>query len=298
MADDNPTRPAKRQKVDRETDQPEDEAKGVNWADLSAAAIRLVTIFAGTSGIHFCATCKAFRDAQPPLRGLIIDQEVGVSDLTWRDDDKEKLKDEFCVSVKSDIGSFKQPHKFIESLPDRYANEITHLYIEAIHGYDEENRVLSTLLNGPVEEYGKNLISLCSLHLRHPPSTPYSSTERLPISLRDCALQLVRATKATLRDLFVQVRIRFDVNDAVTMFEEIGLEKLHHLTLDLIPLPSRLFFIPQGNEADTIRLKQLAEEKCTSLQGNAAIVCHQTNTRKVVYLGSNGGISREEEFTL
>ena len=60
-------------------------------------------------------------------------------------------------------------HRIVESLPGRYAGEITHLYMEAIHSYDENTQGPCELIDGAwkIMERIFRLSKLCKFFTLH-----------------------------------------------------------------------------------------------------------------------------------
>jgi len=218
----------------------------IDWSQLPETAIRLVALMAGKSGISFCASCHAFRAAQPPLRTLTIDP--------YRLGRRGEFgpKDEFCIV----LGAARLSGA--NAVPEKYAKDTTHLFWN-LNDYAN---------NDDMQDYGKNLTSLHTLHIIKPPA-PTANT------LQDCFLQLVRATKETLRELSIHAGEDFKAAGAFVLLNEIGGEKLHSLSLALVPFG----LVPpdngtKGSEADTISLRRIALETCKNLCQPEAIKCH------------------------
>jgi len=89
---------------------------------------------------------------QPHLRVLaIVDNVSRPPPFIYH----SSLRGEFCIlmSMEERHGC----HQVIESLPARYAREITHLYMDAIHGYNPSTDGAKSVISGALESYGENL---------------------------------------------------------------------------------------------------------------------------------------------
>ena len=238
------------------------------WEELPATAVQRIALFGGIWGLQFCAACKAYRAAQPPLRVLIVN----------RDDNKKfraetSNKDDFCCIIKKHSTSKPtiRTHRLLESIHPRYAKEITNLYATAIHEYDHNTKRPEALLTNSLEAYGASFTALKALHIWHP-YLHHHNCRPTDLDLHHCLTQLIRATKPTLRNLGIGGGAKdFSSQKCTPLFNDIGLEKLHQLRIiiALHPLGS------SGQETETRRLQVLAKKCCPNLIEEAHIVCHK-----------------------
>lgn len=117
-------------------------------------------------------------------------------------------------------------HQVIESLPARYAREITHLYMDAIHGYDSGRP--KSVISGSLDDYGSKLSSLQTLVVNQPPAGHTCMFDSQP-TLGDCLVQLCRATSSTLRALKVSASVRLDPTHTLSMLKDAN--NLHYLDI-------------------------------------------------------------------
>lgn len=265
---------AKRRKQSSDKDD-EKQDEAASELLLPADAVRLVAVAAGdASALRFCATCKTYWGAQPTLRAL----SVGGASV-WGGEARHyvgdgvsshsSLKDEFRLRVDT-----IDCHRIVEAMHPKYAKQITHLFLEGVHTWDDSLGRPADLLAGPPEKYGQHLTSLQTLSVAYPHAghTAPRSEVKGPC-LSDCTLQLFRATSETLRALSISGGSRFKAEDACELLHSDGIENLHYLELHIVPFNAMME--DAGKEEHTFLLQRLAALRCTGLLAAACICCHR-----------------------
>lgn len=157
-----------------------------NIYDLHEECFRKILLFAGdVSAFYLCGTCTTFRKREPKLEVLLIDpkrnHDFGYRECEWLTDflHSESLSNAFCMVVFPAVDAdYKSCYDFVERLPQRHAETLTHLYMRAIHGHTERcitplmsrSDRAATILHRPVHTFGSNLTILKTLIVEHPQS--------------------------------------------------------------------------------------------------------------------------------
>ena len=233
------------------------------WVDLPADAIRRIAMFGGVSGIHFCNSCRTFQQHQPHLRILVLFRsKYSIPAFIHH----EYLRDEFCVTLSTE----GDVHRVIESLPPHYANSITHLYLDAVHHYDNATRGPASLISGPLNDYATNLTSLQTLQISQPSAGHTCPSDGSP-SLGDCLVQLCRATSRTLRSVDISACVRLK---GIHIFQILqgGKDNLHYFSVLFNEFGVR--GRTKGSEETTLRLQQWAFVVCKNLLFPAQVKWH------------------------
>ena len=234
--------------------------------DILVSKIASDAILNGVGGLALCATCKAFRAVQPPLRRLRIDYDFdyGIYGRKFADDATD-----YELEIALDL---EEGYKLLESISPRHAAEITHLSV--CHLWDGRD-----ILNHPQRPYGTQFTALRVLYLEHPcggwrgenadygePGTDQNNT------LRACTTTLIRNTAATLHVLHLVMPVYFYTDDMITLIPYFG-ESLQQLDVNLIPFNGGIYTQGRGFEEDTRRLQNAVQERFPMVVGR--IVCHK-----------------------
>ena len=252
--------------------------------DLPDRVINDIFLFAGDlSAIRFGSTCKSLRELQPPVRVLVIDDMSSYFDRrTEGNSPLLKFHSNFCPNRlrmekvlwnegQSDVAF--GAYSIIESLPDRIASQITHIYCAAFHVYDRNFGELggpALLLNGSLDDFGTKLSSLHTLVVSH--TRCHTSHARGRLTLGQCLAQLCKSTSNTLRALKVKA---FNIPSETTV--EIALECLGCLE-NLNYLDMRVHGRGEHgrhDEEETFRVQQEVVELCPRLKETAQVLFHQ-----------------------
>ena len=231
---------------------------------LDDAAIRAIAVASGVSGLHLCATCKRFHQAQPPLRGLVIagkrPAERGSAPSSSRDSMSAEwgaaLADRLVVCLA--CGSL---HDVVERLSDRHSSEITHLLV-----CDRFCRAIE-LPSHRLKHHGVRLSALRVLQLTSL-EVICAGTEGTTPTPGECVFQLVCNT--SLSTLILNVGPAFMEQKLLhQMLRHCG-PRMHYLQIEAV---SRWGF-DNGSVEDTAELIAATEQCCSSLRARAYLVRH------------------------
>ena len=200
------------------------------WETLPDLAISTVASkLDGLAGLRWCAVCKAYRAAQPPVRILAI----GSGSLPKKFQEEHRAEDlenpgigGIALSIKCDYDT----HRRIESISPRHAAKITHLSFAAV---DPRNGPTGEPLRDHLEQpHGAHLTALRFLRVLHPTAgnTLPDHRHTLASHVRELALSV----SSTLRDLRITAATRFTAEDMISLLPHVG-PRLHHLHADLVP---------------------------------------------------------------
>ena len=241
------------------------------WETLPDLAISTVASkLDGLAGLRWCAVCKAYRAAQPPVRILTI----GSGSLPKKFQEEHRAEDlenpgigGIALSIKCDYDT----HRRIESISPRHAAEITHLSFAAV---DPRNGPTGEPLRDHLEQpHGAHLTALRFLRVLHPTAGNTLPDHRH--TLASHVRELVLSVSSTLRDLRITAATRFTAEDMISLLPHVG-PRLHHLHADLVPFCGGFSLGgARGDPADTQRLRDAVQLHCTALRSEAELCCHR-----------------------
>jgi hypothetical protein len=245
------------------------------WSDLAEALVREIALhLQGGRALAWCATCRAFRAAQPPLRILSI------STCRSSEDDYSGYISQLTVARATE-----HAHRFINLISPRHASELTRLtmdiHLDSPHEWSKYDQPWSV-----------HLSALQELEVMHG-ERGWTGGHFDPFAQRTC--ELIRSVAPSLRSLGISACTQFKPEQISTVLPYLG--SLAHLALDLTPV--NMLGGPSGAPADTLRLQALVRQHCVSLQ-TAYVLCHSRGTERhrrmmAEYAAEHGFEDEEEE---
>ena len=251
------------------------------WTTLPDLIIhRIAMQLQGRDALLWCAACRTFRAAQPPVRTLNIGVRIGHPEPA--EDERTAAEDGLVLDFPNHNDA---AHRIIDSVSARHGAELRVLRIDAVHGSDTTDATDPTQfapkrLRGPGWEnrvHGAKLTGLQKLYISHPaagntaPNLPGQET------LAVCAKALLRSVAGTLRDLDVRCVIRLSYTDLIEVMPVVG-PGLHHLKIHVVPW-SPFSQEARGLPEHTEQLLAAVGQHCSALRSLAEVVAHREARR-------------------
>jgi len=225
---------------------------GLVLADDVIGAVAICS--ASPTSLAWCATCKSFRQAQPPLRGLSIASYRAIS-----------TPGQLSILLKVDWHA----HRTVDSIHPRYAADITHLELSTSR-QEEPDLPLARL-----ETHGAHLTSLRVLDI-HQGGSGIHADECMAPRPADCVNSLIKNAKE-LRSLMLNLKINYEPVKLLEVLITTG-PRLHYLHAELIPWSS-FKHEAVGSPAETTVLQSCATKYCSALKQPAYVQAHKPENR-------------------
>ena len=250
------------------------------WTTLPDLIIhRIAMQLQGRDALLWCAACRTFRAAQPPVRTLNIGVRIGHPEPA--EDERTAAEDGLVLDFPNHNDA---AHRIIDSMSARHGAELRCLRIDAVQGTyrDAQNECVQKALRGPGwgdRVHGAKLTGLQKLYIRHMPAG-YTGPEDASVvreTLAACTKALLRSVAGTLRDLDVRCVIRLSFTDLLEVMPVVG-PGLHHLKIHVVPW-SPFSQEARGLPEHTEQLLAAVGQHCTALRSPAEVVAHREARR-------------------